>query len=476
MCGIVGIFGNDNVTGSILDGLVAIQHRGHDSAGIVTFDGTFHLKRGLGYVMDVFRGVDPATLPGHAGLGHVRYATIGSNGELDAQPLVVNYPFGLAMVHNGNVTNFTALRRWLHDERHRLVDTDNDVALILYTLASELEQRDLKHLTVPDIFDAVRATQDRLEGAWSAICIIAGQGMLAFADPYGIRPIVLGKRFSEHGIVYVLASESVVFDQLGCERIRDLEPGEAVFVDRHHRLHSSICRRARQAFCVFEYIYFAREDSIIHDRVVATERVRMGRRLARNFRQQGLEPDIVIDVPASSYFFASGLAEELGVPYRRGLAKNNHVGRSFITQNQTVRETMVRQKHNPIPDVIRGKKVAVVDDSIVRGTTSRHLVRLLRKAGARELYFASAAPPITHPCIYGIDMSVKREIIAAHYELDQIRHYLEADAVVYQSLEDLQDLYHDLPCCYACFSGEYPTGASEEALRRVEEEKIRSRR
>ncbi|MBN1336921.1 MAG: amidophosphoribosyltransferase [Deltaproteobacteria bacterium] len=476
MCGIVGIYGKDTVAPSIFDGLVAIQHRGHDSAGIVTLDGSFHLKKGLGHVTDVFRGVDPASLPGHAGLGHVRYATIGSNGEIDAQPMVVNYPFGLAMVHNGNVINFASLRRWLHDERHRLVDTDNDVSLILYTLASELEQRDLKHLEVSDVFDAVRATQDRVEGAYSAICIIAGQGMLAFCDPHGIRPIVIGKKFSEHGIVYVFASESVVFDLLGCQRIRDLQPGEAVFVDRHHHLHSSVCRRKAQAFCVFEYIYFAREDSVIHDRLVATERVRMGRRLADTFRKTGIEPDIVIDVPSSSYFFASGLAEALGVPYRRGLAKNNHVGRSFITQNQTVRETMVRQKHNPIPDVVRGKKVAVVDDSIVRGTTSRHLVRLLRKAGAKEITFVSASPPITHPCIYGIDMSVKREIIAAHYDIDQIRHYLEADAVVYQTLEDLKDLYRDLPCCYACFSGEYPTGASEEALRIIEEEKLKSKR
>jgi amidophosphoribosyltransferase len=476
MCGIVGIYGKDAVARSIFDGLIAIQHRGHDSAGIVTLDSTFHLQRGLGYVTDVFRHTDPSTMPGHSGLGHVRYATIGSNGELDAQPLVVNYPFGLAMVHNGNVINFTSLRRWLHDERHRLVDTDNDVALILYTLASELEQRDMKHLAVTDIFEAVRATQDRVEGAYSAICVIAGQGMLAFSDPYGIRPIVLGKKFSEHGLVYVFASESVVFDHLGCQRIRDLEPGEAVFVDRQHHLHSSICRRQKQAFCVFEYIYFAREDSIIHDRLVATERVRLGRRLAQTFRETGLKPDIIIDVPSSSYFFASGLAEELGVPYRRGLAKNNHVGRSFITPNQAVREAMVQQKHNPIPDVVRGKKVAVVDDSIVRGTTSRHLIRLLRNAGAKELYFVSAAPPITHPCIYGIDMSVKREIIAAHYDVDQIRHYLEADAVVYQPLDALRDLYRDLPCCYACFSGEYPTGASEEALRRVEEEKLRSKR
>ena len=282
---------------------------------------------------------------------------------------------------------------------------------------------------------------------------------------------MLGRKYTDRGMVYAFASETDCFDYLGFELMRDLRPGEAVLIDTAGKVHSRICRAGPQAFCVFEYIYFAREDSVINGRLVASERVCLGRQLAEQVRKAGLQPDIVIDVPASAYFFASGMAEALGVPYRRGLAKNNHIGRSFIVPNQARREKIVRQKLNPLKDVVRGRKVAVVDDSIVRGTTSKHIVKLLRESGAAEIYFVSAAPPITYPCIYGIDMSVKREIIAAHYDPRQIARYLEADAVIYQSLDDLRARYCDLPCCYACFSGEYPTGASEEVLKQFEQEK-----
>ena len=476
MCGILGLYGYDPVAAELLQGLTAIQHRGQDAAGVVTFDHSFHVHKGIGLIASVFERADDTVLRGTCGLAHVRYATVGSNDVLDAQPLAVNYPLGLAMVHNGNVINFTELRRYLYEERHRLLDTSNDVALILYTLAAELESKDLKELSVDAIFDSVAATQARVQGAYSAITIIANHGFLAFCDPYGIRPIVMGRKQGERGTCYAFASETTCFDYLGYELVRDLEPGEAIFIDHQHQLHSRICRRVHQAFCVFEYLYFAREDALIHGRRVASERVRIGRRLADSFRQAGLSPDIVIDVPASSYFFASGLAEELGVPYRRGLTKNNHIGRSFITPGQAQRELLVRQKLNPIKDIVAGKKVAVVDDSIVRGTTSTHLVRLLRQAGATAVYFVSASPPIKHTCIYGIDMSIRREIIAAQNSTEEITRILDADAVVYQRLEDLQDLYRDLPCCYACFSGEYPTGASAEILRQIEQEKECSNR
>ncbi len=476
MCGILGVCGQDDISRELMHGLTAIQHRGQDAAGVVTFDGCFGIKKGLGLVSQVFEDTDCSRLSANCGLGHVRYATIGSNDVLDAQPIAVNYPFGLAMVHNGNVVNFMELRRSLYEEHHRLLDTSNDVALILYTFASQLETKNLKHLSVDDIFDTVEATQMKVQGAYSAITIIANRGFLAFTDPHGIRPIVMGRRYTDHGIVYALASETACFDYLGYETVHNLAPGEAVFIDKNQQVHRRICRQESQAFCVFEYIYFAREDSVIHDRLVASERVRIGRRLARTFQKSGLEPDIVIDVPSSAYFFASGLAEELDVPYRRGLAKNNHVGRSFITPTQVQRELLVRQKLNPIRGVIEGKKVAVVDDSIVRGTTSKHLVRLLREAGADKVYFVSAAPPIKSPCVYGIDMSVKREIIAAHYTEAEIARYIEADAVIYQNLDDLRDLYKELPCCFACFSGEYPTGVSREMLEQIEQEKECSNR
>lgn len=476
MCGVIGVYGYDNVASEIINGLETLQHRGQDSAGLVVFNGSFKMHKGNGPVGNVFKNLPLERFKGEIGLGHVRYSTIGSTEAVDAQPIAVNYPYGLAMVHNGNVVNFNELRRKLYEEHHRLLDTSNDVALILYTLATQLEQKDLRNLTVEDIFDSVRGVQKIVQGAYSAITIIANKGFLAFTDPFGIRPLVMGRKFTDKGIVYAFASESTTFDFLGYEKIRDLRPGEMVFIDEERHIHSEIGEVKRQAFCVFEYIYFAREDSVIHDRLVATERVRMGKRLAQKFKESGLQPDIIIDVPNSAYFFASAMAEELGIPYRRGLAKNHHIGRTFITPGQQEREQMVRRKLNPIRDIVKGKKVAVVDDSIVRGTTSKRIVEMLRAAGAKEVYFISASPPVKHPCIYGIDMSVKREILASHYDVDEIRQYLGADEVIYQDLEDLKDLYKDLPICHACFSGEYPTGAGEEILEAIEKEKLESNR
>jgi amidophosphoribosyltransferase len=476
MCGIIGVVGHKDVAPEIINGLSTLQHRGQDAAGVVTFAGKFKLKKGNGHVGNVFKHVDLNTLSGYSGLGHVRYSTMGSTDAEDAQPIAVNYPFGLAMVHNGNVVNFKELRKTLYEEHHRLVDTSNDVALILYTFASVLESKDLKNLSVDDIFDSVEEVQKKVKGAYSAMTIIANHGFLAFTDPYGIRPLVMGRKFSDKGVVYAFASESTTFDYLGYELMHDLKPGEMVFIDNNHQVHTRIGKTKKQAFCVFEYIYFAREDTTIHNRLVATERVRMGKQLAATFKKTGLQPDIVIDVPNSAYFFASGLAEELNIPYRRGLAKNTHMGRSFITPNQDQREKMVKQKLNPIRDIVTGKKIAVVDDSIVRGTTSKRIVQLLRDAGAKEVYFVSASPPIKHPCIYGIDMSVKKEILASNYEINEIARYIGADAVIYQNLEDLEELYKDLPICHACFSGRYPTGISKELLQEIEQEKLGSNR
>lgn len=476
MCGIIGICGYDDVSHEIINGLNTLQHRGQDAAGVVTFDGKFRLKKGTGLVSGVFKPNELVDLAGYCGLGHVRYSTMGSTDAVDAQPVVVNYPYGLAMVHNGNVINFLELRKKLYEEHHRLLDTSNDVALILYTFASQLETKNLKNLAVDDIFDCVDEVQAKVKGAYSAMMIIANRGFLAFTDPYGIRPLVMGRRFSAQGIVYAFASESTTFDYLGYELMDDLKPGEMVFIDNDHQVYRRIGKVKRQAFCVFEYIYFAREDSLIHGRTVAAERVRMGRQLAQTFRKSGLKPDIVIDVPSSAYFFASALAEELGVTYRRGLAKNTHMGRSFITPSQEMREKLVKQKLNPIREFIKGRKVAVVDDSIVRGTTSKRIIKLLREAGATEVYFVSASPPIKHPCIYGIDMSLKREILASNYKIEEIPAFLGADAVIYQSLEDLENTYSDLPICHACFSGKYPTGITKELLNEIEHEKLSSNR
>ena len=477
MCGIVGFYGHDEVVYDLVSGLTALQHRGQDSAGVVTFNKTFHIKKGLGLVNNVFNEKNLKRLAGNIGIGHVRYTTQGTNELLNVQPFAVNYPFGLAMVHNGNVINFKKLRKTLYEEHHRLLETSNDLELILYTLAAELEKHDLKHLSVDDLFDSVEATQRKVKGAYSTITLIANRGFLAFTDPYGIRPLVMGKKETSQGTTYGFASESTCFDYLGYEHVEDLEPGQAVFIDRNMNIHRRNAYDEGKAFCIFEYIYFAREDSIMHDRLVATERVRMGKKLAKSIRNAGLEPDIVIDVPSSAYFFASSLAEELGIPYRRGLAKNNHIGRSFISPTQKERENIVRQKLNPIKKVINGKKVAVVDDSIVRGTTSKHLVKLLRRAGAKEVYFISAAPPIKHPCIYGIDMAISTELIAGNSKnIDEITEYLGADALIYQTLDDLRELYRDFPICNACFSGCYPTGNPTEVLQQIEQERIASKK
>jgi amidophosphoribosyltransferase len=473
MCGILGIIGSVPVARDIIYGLTALQHRGQDAAGVVTLAARFHMMKGLGLVNQVFkREEDAEPLLGNMGLGHVRYATQGTTDLFDAQPFAVNYPFGIAMVHNGNVTNFTELRERLNTEHHRLVETTNDVELILYTLAAELERKKLSELSTREIFDSVETLHKKVSGAYSVITLIAGKGMLAFRDPMGIRPLLLGRKVMPEGVSHALASETTVFDYLGYEFVRDVHPGEAILISPDGKVASSGTEPSRGAFCAFEYIYFAREDSRLNGSLVARERVKAGRRLARVVREAGLKPDIVIDVPSTAYFAASGLAEELGVPYRRGLSKNNHVGRSFIVPTQVERERLVRQKLNPIREIIEGKKVAVVDDSIIRGTTSKHIVKLLRDSGATAVYFCSAAPPVRHRCVYGIDMATKQEIIAANHDTEAIRAFIEADAVVYQELDDLRDIYKEVAGCFACFSGDYPTDVRESTMTLIESERL----
>ena len=474
MCGIVGFYGPEDVAHDILFGLTALQHRGQDAAGICTFDENFHLCKGNGLVNDVFRPKQLKKLLGNIGIGHVRYTTQGSGDADLAQPFTTSYPFGLAMVHNGNVINFREVAQRLHDKYHVLPKTSNDLELIMYTFASELRTKDLDSLSVIDIFDAVETTQELVKGAYATITIIAGHGLLAFNDPLGIRPLVLGRRLTPEGPVYAFASESTCFDYLGFEFIKNVGPGQAVFINQNFQVHYKNPYATPKAFCVFEHIYFAREDSTIHGRLVARERVRLGKLLARKVVEAGLKPDIVIDVPSSGYFAASGLAEAIGVPYRRGLVKNNHMGRSFIVSSQAGREDVVKKKLNPIRQFVEGKKVAVVDDSIVRGTTSRRIVRILREAGAAEVYFISSAPPIVSPCIYGIDMAMSTDLIAANYTEDEICQFIGADRVIYQDLSDLQDLFDEgrgYGGCFACFSGRYPTGDVTPYLLHIQEER-----
>jgi amidophosphoribosyltransferase len=460
-------------------GLTALQHRGQDAAGIATFDDSFHLCKGQGLVNDVFKPKHVKKLKGNIGIGHVRYTTQGANDSDLAQPFTTSYPFGLAMVHNGNVINFRDVAKRLHDKYHVLPKTTNDLELIMYTFASELRVKDLDRISVVDIFDAVETTQELVEGAYATITVIAGHGLLAFTDPLGIRPLALGRRDTPNGPVYAFVSESTCFDYLDFEFIENVGPGQAIFIDNNYQVHRKNQYALPKNFCVFEQIYFAREDSVLHGRLVARERVRLGKIIARKLVDAGLKPDMVIDVPSSGYFSASGLAEAIGVPYRRALVKNNHMGRSFIVPTQAGREDVVKKKLNPIREFVDGKKIAVVDDSIVRGTTSRRIVRLLREAGAKEVYFISSAPPIVSPCIYGIDMAMSTELIAANYTEDEICRYIEADKVIYQDLQDLYELFAEERghggSCFACFSGKYPTGDVTHYLRHIQEERASHR-
>ncbi len=471
MCGIIGITGTQKVVADLIYGLLTLQHRGQDSAGIITFDKMFHTKKGKGLVSEVFNEKHYERLKGNIGIGHVRYTTHGTDTIQNAQPISTNYPYGIAMVHNGNVTNFKEMNRVLYEDYHVLPTSTNDLEILLYTFAAELKNKDLKNLSVKDIFDAVKITQRKVEGAYAVIGIIANHGLLAFMDPYGIRPLILGKKETENGISYGFASENITFDHLGYEVIRDLQPGEIVYIDEQQQVHSTIGHREKQHFCVFEYMYFAREDSIFYESNVAGKRVRLGRSIAKQFIEKNIQPDIIIDVPSSGYFAASGLAEALGVPHHRGLVKSNYIGRSFIAPKQSEREDMVNKKLNPIKKTINGKKVAVVDDSIVRGTTSKHIVELLRHAGAKEVYFVSAAPPVKHPCVYGIDMSVKTELIANKMNVDEIKEYIGADALFYFDLAELPEVFNKVSICDACFTGNYPTPDVEKILEDIEEDR-----
>lgn len=462
MCGILGIQSNQKVILELIDGLMALQHRGQDSAGLVTFDKVFHVKKAKGLVHDLFPDSSSCHFLGNQGLGHIRYTTQGTTELNDAQPFTVIYPFGLAMVHNGNVINFEELKESLVRDHHRLILTSNDAELLLYTFALELQKQNLRQLSIDDLFQTVSEVQQIVHGAYATLTLIANKGMLAFMDPHGIRPLVLGKKEMKEGISYAFSSETKSLDYLGFDVIHNLTAGEAIFIDNDMNVHSRVCHRENRAFCVFEYIYFAQEDSVIHNRLVAGEREKLGRTLAKYFRKKNLLPDIIIDVPSSAYFFAQGLSDELHVPYKRGLVKNNYVKRSFISPTQQLRERIVLHKLNPIRSIIKGKKVAVVDDSIVRGTTSRRIVHLLRKAGASEVYFVSGSPPVKNPCVYGINMSQRKEMIAANYSIDQIRSFIGADALIYPTIEDMRSIDKGLGLCDACFSGEYPTPVSDD--------------
>lgn len=479
MCGIIGIIGQTPVNQTIYDGLTVLQHRGQDAAGIVTVDdeNRFRLRKANGLVSDTFQQVHMLRLQGNSGIGHVRYPTAGSSSVSEAQPFYVNSPYGLTLVHNGNLTNSDELKQKLFTLARRHVNTNSDSEALLNIFAHHLDQSNDLDLSASDIFTAIKQTHQDIRGAYACVAMIIGFGMIAFRDPYGIRPLVLGKRVLENGFTeYAFASESVALDTIGFEFMRDVNPGEAIYVDFNGNFYSEQCAVSPELCpCIFEYVYFARPDSYIDGVSVYAARVHMGERLGKKIARewQDLEIDVVIPIPETSTDIALRIAHELGVPYRQGYVKNRYVGRTFIMPGQEQRKNSVRRKLNTISSEFKDKNVLLVDDSIVRGTTSEQIVEMARLAGAKKVYFASAAPEIRYPNVYGIDMPTKNELIAYGRSVEEIAELIGVDRLIFQDLSDLTEaVRQENPSIQhfdtSVFTGEYITGdVSKEYLENI---------
>ena len=466
MCGIVGVVSNAPVNQLIYDALLLLQHRGQDAAGIVTQqERKFFMQKAKGMVRDVFRTRNMRSLPGNCGLGQVRYPTAGNAySEEEAQPFYVNAPFGIVLVHNGNLTNAHTLKADLFSADHRHINTESDSEVLLNVLAHEIENTTRGMALRPqDVFEAVRRVHLRIKGSYAVIAMIAGHGVLAFRDPFGIRPLCMGR--SDDGTV-MLASESVVLEGTAHKFERDIHPGEAVFIDLEGNLHAQQCaQNPVLSPCIFEYVYLARPDSVMDGISVYQARLNLGETLAKRVIStvQPNEIDVVIPIPESSRPSAAQLAQLLGLPYREGFVKNRYVGRTFIMPGQSVRKKSVRQKLNVIASEFKGRNVLLVDDSIVRGTTSKEIVQMARDAGARKVYMASAAPPVRYPNVYGIDMPTPDELVAHNRTVEQIRELIGCDALIYQDVQAMKNAVGALNKNIkgfdaSCFDGVYVTG------------------
>lgn len=472
MCGIAGLVSHSPVNQELYDALTVLQHRGQDAAGIVTSDGShLSLRKDNGLVRDVFQRHHMLRLTGNVGIGHVRYPTAGCSSSAEAQPLYVNTPYGICLAHNGNLTNATALKDeiFLTDRRH--LNTDSDSEVLLNIFANELQRIGKLRLCPDDIFEAVSAVHKRCHGAYAAVALISGYGIVGFRDPNGIRPVVYGKRETAAGTDYMIASESVALDALGFERIDDIKPGEAVYISLDGELHVRQCAEPTERTpCIFEYVYLARPDSVLDDVYVYKARLRMGEHLADKIKREWPDHDIdvVIPIPSTSRTAAVELANRLDLKYREGFIKNRYIGRTFIMPGQKQRKKSVRQKLNPIDLEFQGKNVLLVDDSIVRGTTSQEIIQMAREAGANKVYFASAAPPVRYPNVYGIDMPTAAELIAHGRDVEEVAKLIGADKLIYQDLEDLvaavkagNPSMESFDC--SVFTGEYITHDVDEA-------------
>jgi len=467
MCGIIGIVAKNEVNQELSEGLMVLQHRGQDAAGIVTYDeGRMHLRKDNGLVSDVFNREDLLRLRGTMGIGHVRYPTAGTSSSAEAQPLYVNSPYGIALAHNGNLTNSDQLKAEIFSQDLRHLNTDSDSEVLLNIFAHKLQESKKLRVDEKDVFSAVTDVHERCKGAYATLAMITGYGMVGFRDPMGIRPAVVGQRETVKGMEYCIASESVALDVLGFELLGDIEPGEAVIITYKGEIYRQQCAKNPKYYpCIFEHVYFARPDSILDNVSVYKARLRMGVALAKKILR--LRPDhnidVVIPIPDTSRASAIELAAVLGLKYREGFIKNRYIGRTFIMPGQKERKRSVKQKLNAMPLEFRNRNVLLVDDSIVRGTTSHQIVKMARDAGAKKVYFASASPPVIYPNVYGIDMPSAKEFIAHNRNVDEIAKELGVDWLVYQDLEDLIQ-----SCQYgskkiphfdtAVFDGHYVTG------------------
>ncbi len=481
VCGIIGIVGKQFVNQKIYDGLTMLQHRGQDTAGMMTYyNNQLFLRKSGGLVRDVFHTRHMLELKGNIGIGHVRYPTAGYSSVAEAQPLYVNSPYGIALAHNGNLTNSSALKKALFIDDLRHINTNSDSEVLLNVLAHELQRIGKTRLSVDDVFDAVTNLHKRCQGGYAAVAMITGFGILGFRDPHGIRPIVFGGRETPTGKEYIIASESVAIDPLGFEMIRDIAPGEAVFITRDNGLHMRQCAPdAEHSPCIFEYVYLARPDSIIDGVSVYNARLRMGETLADKIlcERPDHDIDVVIPIPDTGRTAALPLAQKLNVNYREGFIKNRYIPRTFIMPGQAIRSKSVRQKLNAIGSEFKDKNVLLVDDSIVRGTTSGQIIEMARSAGAKKVYFASAAPPVRYPNVYGIDMPAASELIAHNRTEQEIAALIGADWLVYQDLDQLVGtIQAERPSMtkfdLSCFNGQYVTGDVDRVyLDRVENER-----
>ncbi len=478
MCGIIGIVSHEPVNQELYDGLLVLQHRGQDAAGIVTSDGKhLYIRRKNGLVTDVFREQHMRRLVGNMGIGHLRYPTAGSSSNSEAQPFYVNSPYGISLAHNGNLTNSEALKKELYMQDRRHINTESDSEVLLNIFAQELQKCEAYRVHPEEIFTAVQGVHRRCEGAYAVVAMITRDGVVGFRDPHGIRPLVYGKRETEKGTDYMLASESVALVTQGYDIVRDIEPGEAIYITDHGEVYTQQCaENPVYNTCIFEYVYFARPDSIIDNVFVHKARMRMGHRLADKIQREwkNHDIDVIIPIPDTSRTSAHEMALTLGVPYREGFIKNRYIGRTFIMPGQTQRKKSVRRKLNPLDIEFKGKNVMLVDDSIVRGTTSKEIVQMARDSGAKKVYFASASPAIRYPNIYGIDMPAANELIAHDKSEADVAKAIGADRLVYQDLEDLIKAVNtgnpelkEFDC--SVFTGQYVTGADDGYFTELEE-------